>query len=109
MAKKDLIKMDGHFVESDYENALICYLEATDWQYMYGDGMPRENRREVVYVDDLVQFLRDANPDLDNDEVQQIADKVRLAGADSDFATLHKVYRWMVDGIGFTTRHVPCI
>ena len=109
MGKKDLIKMDGHFVESDYENALICYLETVDWQYMYGDGMPRENSREVVYVDDLVQFLRDANPDLDNDEVMQMADKVRLAGADSDFATLHKVYRWMVDGIGITTRRgEPC-
>lgn len=109
MAKKDLIKMNGHFVESDYENALICYLEEVNWQYMYGDGMPRENRREVVYVDDLIQFLRDANPELDNDEVRQMADMVRLVGADSDFATLHKVYRWMVDGIGFTTRKgEPC-
>ena len=29
-------------------------------------------------------------------------DNVRLVGAESDFATLHKVYGWMVDGVQFT-------
>ena len=29
-------------------------------------------------------------------------DTVRLAGAESDFATLHKVYDWMVNGIQYT-------
>ena len=33
---------------------------------------------------------------------EQIYDTVRLVGAESDFATLHKVYKWMVDGIQFT-------
>ena len=29
-------------------------------------------------------------------------DYVRLVGAESDFATLHKVYGWMVNGVQFT-------
>lgn len=31
-------------------------------------------------------------------------DKVRLAGAESDFATLHKVYGWMANGIQFASK-----
>ena len=47
-------------------------------------------------------FLNRTNPDLTADEIQQIMDIVRLAGAESDFATLHKVYDWMVNGIQLT-------
>lgn len=47
-------------------------------------------------------FLNRTNPDLTADEIQQIMDTVRLAGSESDFATLHKVYDWMVNGIQFT-------
>ena len=36
-----------------------------------------------------------------DDEVQQIFDTIRLVGSESDFATLHKVYNWLVDGIQF--------
>ncbi len=42
------------------------------------------------------------NPDLKEDEVSQLVDNVRLVGAESDFATLHKVYGWMVDGVQYT-------
>ncbi len=104
MAKPILKRMDGHFVESDYENALICYLEKTDWQYLYGDSIPRANKKEVLYMDDLLLFLSQMNPDLEDDEIRQIADNIRLVGADTDFATLHKVYKWMVDGVQYTTK-----
>ncbi len=91
--------VNGRFVESDYENAVIDLLTKEGWQYIYGDSIPRENRTEVVYMDDLLLFLGKANPFLDNDEVCHMADLVRLAGGESDFATLHNMYRWMVDGI----------
>ena len=104
MAKPILKRMDGHFVECDYENALICYLEKTDWQYLYGDSIPRTSKKEVLYMDDLLQFLTQTNPDLEDDEIRQIADNIRLVGADTDFATLHKVYKWMVDGVQYTTK-----
>ena len=52
--------------------------------------------------------------DLTEDEVMQIYDSVRLVGAETDFATLHKVYNWMVNGIQFTpqdgiARMIPLI
>ena len=35
MAK--LKNINGHFVESDYENALIAFLEREGWQYLFRD------------------------------------------------------------------------
>lgn len=100
-----LKNINGHFVESDYENALISFLEQEDWQYIYGENIPRASQKEVLYMDDLLQFLKKTNPDLADEEICQIADKVRLVGSDSDFATLHKVYGWMVDGIQFVSKN----
>lgn len=105
MAKHPLININGHFVESDFENALISFLENEGWQYLYGDNIPRANRKEVLYMDDLIQFLEKKNPELEDDEIRQIADNIRLVGSDSDFATLHKVYGWMVDGIQFVSKN----
>ena len=50
-------------------------------------------------MEDLLQFLKDNYKNVKDEELQRIADNVRLVGADSDFATLHKVYKWMVNGI----------
>ena len=100
---KNLKNINGRFVESDFENALIAFLEAEGWKYVYGDDIPRANRKEVLYMDDLHHFLEKQNLKLTKDEIRQIADNVRLVGADTDFATLHKVYGWMVNGIQYVT------
>ena len=99
MAK--LKNYNGRYCEQDFEYAFLSYLEEEGWHYLPGNSIPRSSKQEVLYADDLVQFLSKTNPDLNTDEVQQIYDTVRLVGADSDFATLHKVYGWMVDGIQF--------
>ena len=104
MAKPKYIAMDGHFVESDYENALISFLEAEGWQYIFGESITRTNRKEVLYMDDLLHYLEEKYPALEDDDIRKIADNIRLVGADTDFATLHKVYKWMVDGMQFTAK-----
>ena len=104
MAKPKYIAMDGHFVESDYENALISFLEAEGWQYIFGESIARPNRKEVLYMDDLLHYLEGKYPALEDDDIRKIADNIRLVGADTDFATLHKVYKWMVDGMQFTAK-----
>ena len=93
---------NGRYCESEYENAFLAFLEEEGWQYLPGDSVTRESEREVLYADDLEQFLSKTNPDLAVDEIRQLMDIVRLAGAESDFATLHKVYTWMVNGIQLT-------
>ena len=104
MAKQKLKQLNGHFVESDYEDALISFLENEGWQYLFGEDIPRASRKEVLYEDDLVQFLSQSNPNLDDEDIRKIVDNVRLVGSDSDFATLHKVYGWMVDGVQFVSK-----
>lgn len=103
MAK--LINFNGRYCESEFENAFLSYLEKEDWNYLPGSSIVRTDRREVLYLDDLEQFLRKMNPDLLSDEVRQLMDTVRLVGAESEFATLHKVYGWMVYGIQFTPQN----
>lgn len=93
---------NGRFCESDYENAFISFLEHENWTYLPGDKMNRIYGRDVLNTDDLEAFLHKTNPDLNSDEIKQISDAVRLVGAENDFATLHKVYNWLVDGIQFT-------
>ncbi len=100
MAK--LHNYNGHYCESEYEYAFLSFLEDEGWHYLTGNSIPRNSKRDVLYMDDMEQFLSKTNPDLTAEEVRQIMDNVRLVGAESDFATLHKVYGWMVDGVQFT-------
>ena len=100
MAK--LQNYNGHYCESEYEYAFLSFLENEGWHYLAGNSIPRSSKRDVLYMDDMEQFLSKTNLDLTAEEVRQIMDNVRLVGAESDFATLHKVYGWMVDGVQFT-------
>ena len=99
MAK--LQEFNGHFCESQYEYAFIAFLENEGWNYLPGTKITRTDRMEVLNAEDLWQYLSSTNPDLNDDEIKSIIDSVRLVGAESDFATLHKVYGWMVDGVQF--------
>ena len=99
MAK--LQNYNGRYCEWEFEYTFLALLEEEGWQYLAGNSIPRNSRREVLYSDDLEQFLSKTSPDLTADEIRQVMDTVRLAGAESDFATLHKVYGWMVNGIQF--------
>ncbi len=99
MAK--LKNINGRFFESEFESAFISFLEQEGWNYLAGSSIPRSTKRDVLYNDDMEQFLSKTNTDLTGDEIRQIMDMVRLVGAESDFATLHKVYGWMVNGIQF--------
>ncbi|MDY3596971.1 type I restriction endonuclease subunit R [Anaerotignum sp.] len=94
----------GHYCEFEYEYAFIAFLEAVGWNYSSGNKISRISKRDVLIEDDFKKFIADTNPDLTEDEATQIYDTVRLVGAESDFATLHKVYGWMVNGIQFTTQ-----
>ena len=93
---------NGRYCEQEFEYAFLSFLEDEGWHYLAGNSMPRSSKREVLYLDDMEQFLSKTNPDFTADEIRQIMNTVRLVGAESKFSTLHKVYGWMVDGILFT-------
>lgn len=99
-----LSNYNGRYCESEFESAFLAFLEDEGWNYLAGNSIPRASKTDVIYSDDLEQFLCKTNPDLIADEVRQIVDSVRLVGAESEFSTLHKVYGLMVDGIQFTPK-----
>ena len=101
----NLREYNGRYTESEYESAFINFLEAEGWRYSSGDNVKRVTNRDVLIADDLKKFLSFQNPDLTEEEITQIFDSVRLVGSESDFATLHKVYSWMVDGVQFTPQN----
>lgn len=103
MAK--LKEFNSHYCESEYEYAFIGFLEMEGWQYLPGNNMYRASKKDVIYNDDLTSFLTKTNTDLKTDDIKKIVDSVRLVGAENDFATLHKVYGWMVNGIQFTPKN----
>ena len=100
MAK--LKEFNGRYCESEYEYAFLGFLEAEGWQYLSGNEINRSVKQDVLIEDDFKTFMVNTNSDLTEGEVAQIFDVVRLVGSESDFATLHKVYGWMVDGVQFT-------
>lgn len=100
MAK--LTEYNGHYCESQFEYAFIGFLEQEGWTYLSGNNINRTTKRDVLIKDDFIEFIKKTEPTFTDDEVEKIYDIIRLAGAESDFATLHKVYGWMVDGIQFT-------
>ena len=96
---------NGRYCESEFEYAFLSFLEDEGWHYLHGNSIPRDSKAEVLYADDMVNFLSKTNPDLVADEIHQIVDKVRLAGAESEFSTLHMVYGWMINGVQFTPQN----
>lgn len=99
MAK--LTEYNGHYCESQFEYAFIGFLEQEGWTYLSGNNINRTTKRDVLIKDDFIEFIKKTEPTFTDDEVEKIYDIIRLAGTESDFATLHKVYGWMVDGIQF--------
>ena len=101
---KQLTNYNGRYCEDEFESTFLALLEHEGWQYLSGPNMPRSSQREVLYTDDLEQFLSKTNPEFTADEILNLINAVHLVGAETDFATLHKLYGWLVDGIRFTPR-----
>lgn len=99
MAK--LQQFNAYYCESEFESAFIALLEAAGWQYLAGSKIPRHSQSDVLYADDFMEFMRKTNPDLTAEDIEKIYDNLRLIGAENDFAALHKVYNWIVDGVQF--------
>lgn len=100
----------GRYCESDYENAFLALLEKAGWTYAAGNTISRKSRHDVLIAEDFMEFLRSSSPQLTEEERTRIFDTVHLAGGESDFATLHKVYNWMVYGIQFVPQSgLPCM
>ncbi len=99
MAK--LTEYNGHYCESAYEYAFIGFLEQEGWIYTAGYTINRK-KSDVLIKEDFIAYIKQTEPTLIDDDIEKLYDSLRLVGSESDFATLHKVYGWMANGIQFT-------
>ena len=75
MAK--LTDYNGHYCESEYENAFLGFLEKAGWTYTAGNAIPRASRHEVLLEADFKEFLKENAPDLTAGEIDPLYDTVR--------------------------------
>ena len=94
----------GRYFESEYESAFVALLEREGWSYTAGGNISRLRRSDVLIGDDLRAFLDRSYPELLAEEVEEIYDRLRLVGAESEFGTLHRLYGWLVNGIQYIPR-----
>ena len=100
-----LTNYNGRYCESEFENAFIAFLEQEGWHYTLGNKIKRTNKTDVLIEEDFKEFIANTNDDLTSEDVDRLFDMVRLVGAETDFATLHKVYGWMVNGVQFVPQN----
>ena len=48
---------NGRYCESEFEYAFLSFLEDEGWHYLHGNIIPRDSKTEVLYADDMVNFL----------------------------------------------------
>lgn len=101
----NLINYNGRYCESQYEYAFIGLLENEGWNYLAGQNVNRNIKTDVLIAEDFQDFIAKSNPELQETDINQLFDTIRLFGSESEFATLHRIYQWMVDGIQFTPQN----
>lgn len=95
----------GKYCESEYEYALLAFLEKEGWLYALGTQIARGTKRDVLIENDFKSFVSDINPGLTEEDINQLYNNVKLVGSTTDFATLHKFYGWLVYGYQFTPQN----
>ncbi len=94
---------NGRFCESEYESAFLAFLSAAGWTYTAGDAIIRDVRDPLIAAD-FLSFLEGTQGDLLPEEREAIYETVRHAGAETEFAALHRLYRMMTDGVVHTAQ-----
>lgn len=92
---------NGRYCEAEYEAVVIASLEASGWEYTSGPEVGRKTFRDVLIEEDCINFLRESQQDLEEDEIRGIYNSLALIGRESEFSTLHAVYNYLTDGMQF--------
>ena len=93
--------MKGKYYESDYEEALIDLLVHKGWKYTYGGSISRNNR-EVLLVDDLIQYLQQRYTELQVNDIEEIINRLRHVSGQTHFELLRNTYCLVRDGFRYT-------
>ena len=96
---------NGYFSESEFESAIISMLKNAGWDnYSLGKNIKRETKKDVLIEEDFKNYLKIYDEILDDEDINEIYNKIKLIGGESDFATLHQMYNFMVNGMQYITK-----
>ena len=98
-SKKEYMK--GKYYESDYEEALIDLLVQQGWEYKHGGSIARNNR-EVLLVNDLIDYLGQRYNDLQGSDIEEIINRLRFVSGQTHFELLRNTYYLMREGFRYT-------
>lgn len=93
--------MRGKLYESEYEEALIDLLQAEGWQYINGKTIPHRPYREPLLVDEFRASLLSRYPDLTDQDVEAIENRLRHAPGHSHFDRLRNTFLLVRDGFRY--------
>ena len=93
--------MRGRLYESEYEEALIDLLQAEGWQYCNGKTIPHRPYREPLLVDEFRASLLSRYPDLTDQDVEAIENRLRHALGQSHFERLRNTFLLVRDGFRY--------
>jgi len=93
--------MKGKYYESDYEEALIDLLVQQGWEYTHGGSIPRNNR-DVLLEDDLKNYLQQRYSDLQENDIDEIKNRLRYVSGQTHFELLRNTYYLVRDGFRYT-------
>lgn len=93
--------MRGKLYESEYEEALIDMLHAEGWQYSNGKTIPNRPYNEPLLVDEFRASLLCRYPDLTDQDVEAIENRLRHVPGQSHFERLRNTFLLVRDGFRY--------
>lgn len=93
--------MKGKLYESEYEQALIDLLVDEGWQYTNGKTIHR-HLREPLLVDELRDSLSNRYPGLTQQDIEDIATRLRHVPGQTHFERLRNTFLMVRDGFRYT-------
>lgn len=93
--------MRGKLYESEYEEALIDMLHAEGWQYSNGKTIPNRPYNEPLLVDEFRASLLSRYPDLTDQDVEAIENRLHHAPGQSHFERLRNTFLLVRDGFRY--------
>ena len=94
-----LTSYNGRYCEQDFEDALIQLFIEAGWTYTFGEDIAREKGTDVLITADMQAYLmREYSDRLTAEEIDDVISKISLIGAESEFATMHRIYTLLVNG-----------
>lgn len=93
--------MKGKLYESEYEEALIDLLQSEGWQYTNGKTIHRPTK-EPLLVDELRASLLSRYPELTDQDVEAIENRLRHVPGNKHFERLRNTFQLVRDGFRYT-------